>query len=163
MYYNRFRYYDPQLGQYTQQDPIGLAGGNPTLYGYVKDTNIWLDIYGLESFFRSMCREEFFDILENGWTAPKGKMASKWFADSYEDAIKFGQRMGHGADSKFYVVEVDIPENIVKKSYRVSGNHDTIGPSSCFDMEDLNDKSVKLKRRNSIRVNSEEQKLGGCK
>ncbi len=35
LYYNRFRYYDPSLGQYTQQDPIGLAGGNPTLYGYV--------------------------------------------------------------------------------------------------------------------------------
>ena len=26
LYYNRFRYYDPSLGQYTQQDPIGLAG-----------------------------------------------------------------------------------------------------------------------------------------
>ena len=38
LYYNRFRYYDPSLGQYTQQDPIGLAGGNPTLYGYVFNT-----------------------------------------------------------------------------------------------------------------------------
>ena len=27
LYYNRFRYYDSQQGQYTQQDPIGLAGG----------------------------------------------------------------------------------------------------------------------------------------
>lgn len=31
LYYNRFRYYNPETGQYTQQDPIGLAGGNPTL------------------------------------------------------------------------------------------------------------------------------------
>ena len=38
LYYNRFRYYDPETGQYTQQDPIGLAGGNPTLYGYVYNT-----------------------------------------------------------------------------------------------------------------------------
>jgi hypothetical protein len=30
------------------QDPIGLAGNNPTLYGYVKDTNSWLDEFGLE-------------------------------------------------------------------------------------------------------------------
>jgi RHS repeat-associated protein len=37
LYYNRFRYYDPEIGQYTQQDPIGLAGGNPTLYGYVNN------------------------------------------------------------------------------------------------------------------------------
>ena len=47
LYYNRFRYYDPQTGQYTQQDPIGLAGGNPTLYGYVWDTNIQVDETGL--------------------------------------------------------------------------------------------------------------------
>jgi RHS repeat-associated protein len=27
LYYNRFRYYDPTLGQYISQDPIGLSGG----------------------------------------------------------------------------------------------------------------------------------------
>ena len=48
LYYNRFRYYDPSLGQYTQQDPIGLAGGNPTLYGYVFNTMWELDPFGLD-------------------------------------------------------------------------------------------------------------------
>ena len=47
LYYNRFRYYDPQTGQYTQQDPIGLVGGNPTLYGYVWDTHGEVDPFGL--------------------------------------------------------------------------------------------------------------------
>ena len=47
LYYNRFRYYNPETGQYTQQDPIGLAGGNPTLYGYVCDTNTQIDVLGL--------------------------------------------------------------------------------------------------------------------
>ena len=47
LYYNRFRYYDPEVGQYIQQDPIGLEGGNPTLYGYVGDTNTWVDPFGL--------------------------------------------------------------------------------------------------------------------
>ena len=37
LYYNRFRYYDPNTGNYISQDPIGLAGNNPTLYGYVFD------------------------------------------------------------------------------------------------------------------------------
>jgi hypothetical protein len=27
---------------------IGLAGGNPTLYGYVKDVNSWVDVFGLD-------------------------------------------------------------------------------------------------------------------
>ena len=34
LYYNRFRYYMPDEGIYTQRDPIGLNGGNPTVYGY---------------------------------------------------------------------------------------------------------------------------------
>jgi hypothetical protein len=32
---------------YISQDPIGLAGNNPTLYGYVHDTNSWVDEFGL--------------------------------------------------------------------------------------------------------------------
>lgn len=51
LYYNRFRYYDPNAGNYISQDPIRLLGGNPTLYGYVKDSNTWVDIYGLNVFW----------------------------------------------------------------------------------------------------------------
>ena len=47
LYYNRFRYYDPNAGSYISQDPIGLMGGNPTLYGYVRDLNAWIDLLGL--------------------------------------------------------------------------------------------------------------------
>ncbi|QPQ30175.1 RHS repeat-associated core domain-containing protein [Lysinibacillus sp. JNUCC 51] len=48
LYYNRFRYYSPIEGVYTQQDPIGLFGGI-RLYGYVSDTNLLLDVAGLKS------------------------------------------------------------------------------------------------------------------
>ncbi len=37
----------PEDGCYTQQDPIGLAGNNPTLYAYVSDSNWWVDPFGL--------------------------------------------------------------------------------------------------------------------
>ncbi|WP_051107662.1 RHS repeat-associated core domain-containing protein [Paenibacillus fonticola] len=47
LYYNRFRYYSPHEGMYTQQDPIGLAGGI-RLYGYVDDPIIWVDVFGLK-------------------------------------------------------------------------------------------------------------------
>ena len=72
----------------------------------------WFDLFGLESFFSSMSRAEFFDIQDVGWRACENGMSGKWFADSFEDAIIFGQRMGHGVDPKFYVVEVDILEDI---------------------------------------------------
>ena len=48
LYYNRFRYYDPRIGNYISQDPIRLAGNNPTLYGYVGDLNKWADVFGLK-------------------------------------------------------------------------------------------------------------------
>ena len=32
---------------YVSQDPIGLGGGILNLYGYVDDTNAWIDVFGL--------------------------------------------------------------------------------------------------------------------
>ena len=52
LYYNRFRYYSLEMGMYISSDPIGLAGNNPTLYGYVGDVNTWLDVLGLFPFYR---------------------------------------------------------------------------------------------------------------
>lgn len=49
LYYNRFRYYDPEAGIYISQDPIRLMGGMQ-LYGYVNDPIIKVDIFGLSSF-----------------------------------------------------------------------------------------------------------------
>ena len=47
LYYNRYRWYNSETGCYISQDPIGLAGGNPTLYGYVCDPNTQIDPFGL--------------------------------------------------------------------------------------------------------------------
>ncbi|MBS7253683.1 DUF6531 domain-containing protein [Flavobacterium branchiicola] len=43
--YNRFRYYNPQMGLYLSQDPIGLLGGN-ALYAFVMDSNSRVDKFG---------------------------------------------------------------------------------------------------------------------
>jgi len=47
LYYNRFRYYMPNEGLYTQRDPIGIVGDNPTVYGYVFNSLSELDPLGL--------------------------------------------------------------------------------------------------------------------
>ncbi|NAW50964.1 hypothetical protein GNY06_06115, partial [Elizabethkingia argentiflava] len=46
--YNRFRYYDPQIGNFISQDPIGLLGNNPNLYAYTYDSNSQVDPFGLD-------------------------------------------------------------------------------------------------------------------
>ncbi len=46
LFYNRFRYYDPELRMYTSPDPVGLLGGTEP-YNYVTDPSRWIDPYGL--------------------------------------------------------------------------------------------------------------------
>ncbi|WP_461423095.1 RHS repeat domain-containing protein [Ketobacter sp.] len=46
LHYNRFRYYDPRTGQFTQQDPIGLLGG-VNCYRYAVNPVSWIDPLGL--------------------------------------------------------------------------------------------------------------------
>ncbi len=40
LYYYRARYYHPGLQRFVAQDPIGFAGGDPNLYGYVFNNSI---------------------------------------------------------------------------------------------------------------------------
>ena len=46
LHYNLFRYYDPQVGRYIVQDPIGLNGGW-NLYQYAPNPLGWIDPLGL--------------------------------------------------------------------------------------------------------------------
>ena len=46
LHYNRFRYYDPEVGRFIHQDPIGLLGGY-NLYQYAPNPIGWVDVFGL--------------------------------------------------------------------------------------------------------------------
>jgi len=46
LYYNRFRYYDPEAGQYASQDPMRWAAGIRA-YGYVSSPTKFADPLGL--------------------------------------------------------------------------------------------------------------------
>ncbi|TWP23574.1 hypothetical protein ETU10_06950 [Apibacter muscae] len=48
LFYNRFRYYNPETGMYISQDPIGIEGNNPNLYAYTHDSNTMVDPLGLQ-------------------------------------------------------------------------------------------------------------------
>ena len=58
LFYNRYRYYDGDTGQYVSPDPIGLAGGvNP--YGYVSNPLKYVDPFGL-------CKENISKNIHDG-------------------------------------------------------------------------------------------------
>lgn len=78
LYYNRFRYYDPVTGQYTQQDPIGLAGNNPTLYAYTSNPLLQIDPFGLDELYALLANKDgWYNIMQWGKKNPIGQIFLK--------------------------------------------------------------------------------------
>ena len=46
LHYNRFRYYDPDIGRFVSIDPVGFFGGSNT-YAYSSNPISWVDALGL--------------------------------------------------------------------------------------------------------------------
>ncbi|WP_183139144.1 RHS repeat domain-containing protein, partial [Pseudomonas syringae group genomosp. 7] len=53
LHYNTFRYYDPEIGRFITQDPIGLAGGF-NLYQYAPNPSSWVDPWGWMPFWKPL-------------------------------------------------------------------------------------------------------------
>ncbi|MDV6997655.1 RHS repeat-associated core domain-containing protein, partial [Dickeya solani] len=110
LHYNLFRYYDPTVGRFTTQDPIGLAGGI-NLYQYAPNPLSWVDPLGLTpvdatgysvyGLFDSGAKEPYYvgitnDIdrraaehLETGRLSPGSRMRV------LEDNVNYGQARGY--------------------------------------------------------------------
>jgi RHS repeat-associated protein len=80
LHYNRFRYYDPDIGRFVSQDPIGLAGGLNS-YLYAPNPIGWSDPLGLAcgpSLVRYKPRDELTaqagsrqDAIDRAWALEK--------------------------------------------------------------------------------------------
>ncbi|WP_224240704.1 DUF6531 domain-containing protein [Hyalangium gracile] len=87
LFYNRFRYYDPAIGRYVSQDPIGLAGG-PAPYAYTHDPTTWADPLGLAPLdfatLMDMAQNSLdFSTARDGavfWSGPNMPHAQAWAA-----------------------------------------------------------------------------------
>ncbi|TBO45257.1 RHS repeat-associated core domain-containing protein [Pedobacter kyonggii] len=109
LYYNRFRYYDPEQGNYISQDPIGLWGANPTLYGYVSDVNSWIDVWGLKSIQQSL----------GNWGEKQVKDALM-NSGKYQDVISVQNASNHGID--LVGIRNDGKYDIFEVKTNISGN-----------------------------------------
>jgi RHS repeat-associated protein len=102
LYYNRCRYYAPEEGMYISQDPIGLAGNNPTFYGYVNDPNITIDPSGLSGIgswnaFQQAFKGTFNNSNLMPWTRPP-KMPANLQKDAAE-GWKWYKHSNHSGDT----------------------------------------------------------------
>ena len=102
LHYNFFRYYDAHCGRFTQQDPIGLAGGE-NLYAFAPNVQQWVDTLGLAGE----------DILVNGakatlaWIAtdtavpePTDAALPKWIAYGIAGTVATGVIYMSSSNSK---------------------------------------------------------------
>ncbi|WP_051870470.1 RHS repeat-associated core domain-containing protein [Xenorhabdus bovienii] len=72
LYYNRFRYYDRDTGQYLTPDPIGLMGGI-NLYSYVYNPLTWIDPFGL---VECSPKDRFINYREGGFVEERRNIAT---------------------------------------------------------------------------------------
>ena len=92
LHYNRFRYYDPGTGQFTQQDPIGLLGGINN-YRYAPNPSGWVDPLGLS------CKENSWNVFQ--------KRSKGVFTDSSQAAEAYK----HWKNQDWSALEAMLPPN----------------------------------------------------
>jgi len=90
LHYNTFRYYDPDVGRFINQDPIGLLGGT-NLYAYAPNPVTWIDPWGwacIKNKEDGMAREaRAKDVLERRYG--KGNVISeRYLRDSSGKSVK---------------------------------------------------------------------------
>ena len=160
LYYNRFRYYDSGSGTYISQDPIGLAGNNPNLYAYVRDSNWCVDVFGLAVWDdRGMDFKNWFDQstpqdIANNIKDVTSKRGLRYGGGKHElfpvSQAESAKRLGFKADELekmsvdtkriLFVDVVDTDGNLV------SGKHHSSSASWHFHDKLINDlKSAKSK------------------
>ncbi|HGY9626243.1 TPA: RHS repeat-associated core domain-containing protein, partial [Pseudomonas putida] len=69
LHYNLFRYYEPELGRFITQDPLGILGGD-NLYAYAPNPISWVDPAGLSpSKFLAMAMAKAGNTIPPGYAA----------------------------------------------------------------------------------------------
>jgi RHS repeat-associated protein len=126
LYYNRFRYYDCETGQYISADPIGSKGGI-NLYAYVINPLQWLDPLGLKRKKRSKNSGGTFTD-SNGTvrnsdgtfasgestSASNGRQAHKNYELTQGGGYDFNRSIP-GSEGKFRPDAINFEDNIVRE------------------------------------------------
>ncbi|MBF0827063.1 RHS repeat domain-containing protein, partial [Muribacter muris] len=111
--YNRFRYYDPETGNYLCLDPIGLNGGE-TPYSYVHNPWDWVDLFGLAGCKPKISPEQFQaykKLKDLGLSTKDAAKYSKGF-DSFSQFKRVVGGAGKG-NAWHHIVE-QTPSNLTK-------------------------------------------------
>ncbi len=97
LHYNFYRHYEPNLGRFINQDPIGLLGGS-NLYLFAPNAQKWIDFLGLERnrYMGKSCEwlKNKIDELINGSPGSSHKSGTKGLACRFKEQINGNEPPG---------------------------------------------------------------------
>lgn len=96
LFYNRYRYYDPDASRYLNQDPAGLSGGM-NLYSYAPNPIIWIDPLGLQKKCGPCCAGGRFSSADAAARAALIRYNPK----SIRDNLEYGGLIYKGKNGKY--------------------------------------------------------------
>ena len=118
LHYNRFRYYDPDVGRFISQDPLSLEGGF-NVYFYVPNPTAWVDPLGLKSCW-DLAREAY-------W---KARSAKELLNPSGKYSIGNLQRMMEGK-APLMLAKIKLPDGTFDTRPIAVELHHTYLPQRC--------------------------------
>ena len=123
LHYNRFRYFDPDLGMFTTRDPIGLMGGT-NVFQYAPNPTGWIDPFGLNRVGRWMSKTEHGEMTKTGKVIESSTGTTHVATPASVDAFS------KQAKNNTVYVEFDIPDNSVRVTNTADGWGSILGPNS---------------------------------
>ena len=130
LHYNTFRYYDPDIGRFTQPDPIGLLGGF-NLYQYAPNSLMWIDPWGLACLPNKKAGMERERRARDVFERRYGKdnvLSERYLRDANGKSVKdplTGERRRidfiiKNQDGKWKAVEITSRPNVAKKNLQLA-------------------------------------------
>ncbi|KAF0812123.1 putative deoxyribonuclease RhsC [Andreprevotia sp. IGB-42] len=128
LHYNTFRYYDPDIGRFTTEDPIGLNGGL-NLYQYGPNPFAWIDPWGW------VCKSAFsgnrgrnkamHDLKRNGFKLVAEEVTMKVNGKRIRADFVMQDQQG-----KYHVFEVKHGSGGLTKNQKAAGVFDMKSPAN---------------------------------
>ena len=127
LHYNTFRYYDPEIGRFTTQDPIDVEGGY-NLYDYAPNPLTWIDPFGLCKSSASGDKgrtKAMHDLERNGFKVVAEEVTMK--VNGSRIRADFVARDAQG---NLHVFEVKHGSGVLTKNQKASGVFDMANPAN---------------------------------
>ncbi|MEA3479762.1 MAG: RHS repeat-associated core domain-containing protein, partial [Bacteroidota bacterium] len=109
-YYMRARYYDPQVGRFISEDPIGFGGGDVNLYAYVAGNPIMgVDPSGLDTYRQN----RVLGMLDSKGTATRAPLTHSFvYTTNSDGSLKHTYSWGNVYEDGNGVWRKDRPEDV---------------------------------------------------